>query len=226
MKLGARASGPHEHEVRTVLKTMNRRRPGLTIATERGFRPATEAERSTKSHEQTLRASFRVRWCGLLDRSLAPGAFIGLSALLVLLFSFAVPTIAKDAQPAEDPQIEQRMKALTEQLRCLVCQNETLADSRADLAEDLRKEIREQMKAGKSDPEIIAFLTQRYGDFVLYKPPVKKTTYLLWFGPFALLLGGTVVLFRYLKQRRELITEQPLTDEERKRAEDLLGSEK
>src|SRR3954464_617689 len=101
----------------------------------------------------------------------------------------------KEAQPNEDPQIEQRMRNLTEQLRCLVCQNETLADSRADLAEDLRKEIREQMKQGKSDQEIIAFLTQRYGDFVLYNPPVKATTYLLWFGPFVLLIGGTLVLF-------------------------------
>ena len=114
------------------------------------------------------------------------------------------------------------MQALTQQLRCLVCQNETLADSRADLAEDLRKEIREQMKAGKSDQEIIAFLTQRYGDFVLYKPPVKATTYLLWFGPFVLLLGGTLLLYRYLKHRREIIQDQPLTAAEHKRAEELL----
>ena len=98
---------------------------------------------------------------------------------------------AREAHPT-DPKIEQRMKLLTEQLRCMVCQNETLDASRADLAENLRKEIREQIKAGKSDQEIIAFLTQRYGDYVLYNPPVKKTTYLLWFGPFVLLIGGTV----------------------------------
>jgi len=143
---------------------------------------------------------------------------------LLLSICFAVGIIAKDAQPNEDPQIEQRMKSLTEQLRCLVCQNETLADSRADLAEDLRKQIREQMKAGKSDKEIIAFLTERYGDFVLYKPPVKSTTYLLWFGPFVLLIGGTFVLYRYLKSRRELIQDQPLTADERKRAEEMLRS--
>ncbi|HEY6045287.1 MAG TPA: cytochrome c-type biogenesis protein [Pyrinomonadaceae bacterium] len=131
---------------------------------------------------------------------------------------------AKDAQPAEDPQIEQRMKALTQQLRCLVCQNETLADSQADLAEDLRREIREQMKAGKSDQEILAFLTQRYGDFVLYNPPVKTTTYLLWFGPFVLLIAGTLLLYRYLKQRRDVIDEKPLTAEERSRAEKLLNT--
>jgi len=133
--------------------------------------------------------------------------------------------LAKEAQSVEDPQIEQRMNALTQQLRCLVCQNETLADSQADLAEDLRRQIREQMKAGKSDQEILAFLTQRYGDFVLYNPPVKATTYLLWFGPFGLLLIGIVVLYRYLKQRRALIHDQPLTAEERKRAEELLRSE-
>jgi len=141
-----------------------------------------------------------------------------------LLISFAGATIAKEAQPNEDPQIAARMRNLTEQLRCLVCQNETLADSRADLAEDLRKEIREQMKQGKSDQEIIAFLTQRYGDFVLYNPPVKATTYLLWFGPFVLLIGGTVVLFRFLKRRRELIHEHPLTADEHKRAEEILKS--
>src|SRR6059058_4209215 len=145
--------------------------------------------------------------------------------IIVLIFisiCFAAVSIAKDAQPNEDPQIEQRMKNLTEQLRCLVCQNETLADSRADLAEDLRKQIREQMKAGKSDKEIIAYLTDRYGDFVLYKPPVKATTYLLWFGPFVLLFAGTGVLYRYLKRRRELIDEKPLTVDERKRAEEIL----
>jgi cytochrome c-type biogenesis protein CcmH len=144
------------------------------------------------------------------------------SILILVLISLAAAALAKEAKPVEDPQIEQRMQALTQQLRCLVCQNETLADSRADLAEDLRKEIREQMKAGKSDQEIIAFLTQRYGDFVLYKPPVKATTYLLWFGPFVLLLGGTLVLYRYLKHRREIIQEQPLTAAEHKRAEELL----
>ena len=144
------------------------------------------------------------------------------SILILVLISLLAPALAKEAKPVEDPQIEQRMQALTQQLRCLVCQNETLADSHADLAEDLRKEIREQMKAGKSDREIIAFLTQRYGDFVLYKPPVKATTYLLWFGPFVFLLGGTLLLYRYVKHRREVIQDQPLTAAEHKRAEELL----
>src|SRR6478672_3718447 len=144
--------------------------------------------------------------------------------LLLLSLCFAAVMLAKDAQPNEDPQIEQRMKHLTEQLRCLVCQNETLADSRADLAEDLRKQIREQIKAGKTDQEIIAFLTDRYGDFVLYKPPVKTTTYLLWFGPFVFLIGGTIVLLRFVRRRREMIHEEPLTADERKRAEEILRS--
>ena len=146
----------------------------------------------------------------------------GVSILILLLISLAGPALAKEAKPVEDPQIEQRMQALTQQLRCLVCQNETLADSRADLAEDLRREIREQMKAGKSDQEIIAFLTQRYGDFVLYKPPVKPTTYLLWFFPFVLLLGGIALLYWYVQRRREIIQDQPLTAAEHKRAEELL----
>lgn len=147
--------------------------------------------------------------------------------MLLLLCMIATPSFAQVRRPEpikDDPAIEQRLQKLSQELRCLVCQNETLADSRADLAEDLRDEIREQMKAGKSDKEIIAFLTERYGQFILYRPQVTPTTYLLWFGPFVLLLIGLVVLFAYIKQRRELIPEQPLTSDERKRAEDMLRS--
>lgn len=144
---------------------------------------------------------------------------------LLLLFSLAFTAVAKDAQPlAQDPELEKRLMKLSQELRCLVCQNETLAESRADLAEDLRGEIREQMRAGKSDKEIIAFLTARYGDFVLYRPPVKPTTYLLWFGPFVLLFGGLALLFRYLKQRRALIIESPLSAQEHLHAEQLLNA--
>jgi len=143
--------------------------------------------------------------------------------LLIIFCSLPCLALAKEAKPlSNDPELEKRVMALSEQLRCLVCQNETLAASQADLAQDLRGLIREQMKAGKSDKEIIAFLTDRYGKFILYNPPVDPTTYLLWFGPFVLLLGGLAFLFRYLKQRRELITEQPLSTDERRRAETLL----
>ena len=143
--------------------------------------------------------------------------------LLIIFCSLPCLVLAKEARPlSNDPELEKRVMALSEQLRCLVCQNETLAASQADLAEDLRGLIREQMKAGKSDKEIVAYLTERYGKFILYNPPVDPTTYLLWFGPFVFLLGGLVFLFRYLKQRRELITEQPLSATERHRAETLL----
>lgn len=142
----------------------------------------------------------------------------------MLLTSGLAPSLkAQVAQPLEDPAIEHRMKKLTQELRCLVCQNETLAESQAPLAEDLRREIRAQIRAGKSDQEILAYATQRYGDFVLYNPPVKATTYLLWFGPFVLLFLGTAFLYRYLKRRRELIQVKPLTAEERRRAEKLLN---
>ena len=142
---------------------------------------------------------------------------------LILLLTCSVSAYAKEAQPsAADPVLEERVMKLSKELRCLVCQNETLADSRADLADDLRGQIREQMKAGKSDKEIIAYLTDRYGKFILYNPPMDPTTYLLWFGPFVLLLAGLTVLFRYLKQRRELIVEAPLSDGDRLRAEALL----
>lgn len=125
---------------------------------------------------------------------------------------------------ADDPELEKRLMQLSQELRCLVCQNETLADSQAPLAVDLRREIREQMKAGKSDREVVAFLTERYGEFVLYRPPLKPTTYLLWFGPFLLLLFGMIVLYRYVNQRREMIADRPLTAGERRRAQELLST--
>jgi cytochrome c-type biogenesis protein CcmH len=149
---------------------------------------------------------------------------IAIQLLLVLLLGMGV--VAQQAKPlAEDPALEQRVMELSKELRCLVCQNETLADSRADLANDLRKEIREQMRAGKSDKEIIEFMTARYGQFVLYRPPVQPTTYLLWFGPFLLLLGGLAFLYRTLKQRRELIVEPKLSEVDRRRAAELLNSQ-
>ncbi len=145
-----------------------------------------------------------------------------LTFTILASFCLATSIVGQVAQPIEDPAIESRMRNLTKQLRCLVCQNETLADSQAPLAEDLRREIREQIRAGKTDQEIMAYVSQRYTDFVLYNPPVKATTYLLWFGPFALLLLGTAFLYRYLKRRREIIEVKPLTADERRRAEKFL----
>jgi cytochrome c-type biogenesis protein CcmH len=146
-----------------------------------------------------------------------------LPALLLLLL-LPLAARADEAKPlADDPVLEKRVMALSETLRCLVCQNESLAGSHADLAVDLRQQIREQMKAGKTDKEIIAYMTDRYGDFVLFLPPVKSTTYLLWFGPFLLLAASVAVALLYLKRRRARAGDNPLSEAERKRVEALLG---
>ena len=131
---------------------------------------------------------------------------------------------AKEATPAsDDPVLEARVLAIAEQLRCLVCQNETIAASHADLAVDLRKQIRVKLKAGQSRQEIIDFMVARYGDFVLYNPPLKASTLLLWLGPFALLgLAGTVLVINIRRRRRSAdLTEW--SAEQSKRARALLG---
>jgi cytochrome c-type biogenesis protein CcmH len=140
--------------------------------------------------------------------------------LICLLASVVIAQVQEQEVPSDDPVIEQRLANLSKELRCLQCQNQTLAG----LAADLRREIRVQMKAGKSDKEVVAFLTQRYGDFILYRPRVTYTTYLLWFGPFVLLVGGLWILFSYIKKRRDLVPQNPLSAEEHRRAEELLGS--
>lgn len=130
-----------------------------------------------------------------------------LTATLLAVSLSAWADAAKEAQPlADDPVIEQRLVDLAEDLRCLVCQNESLAGSRAELAQDLRREIREQMKAGKSDREVIDYLTNRYGDFVLYRPPFKPATYLLWLGPLLFLGIGGSAWYLTLRRRRSLQT--------------------
>jgi cytochrome c-type biogenesis protein CcmH len=148
--------------------------------------------------------------------------------VLILLFCllpvFSYAGEAKDL--AADPVLEKRMIGLAEKLRCLVCQNESLASSHAELAEDLRREVREQMAQGKSDQEIIDYLVARYGDFVLYEPPVKSYTLLLWFGPFALLLVGAGVLVFQLRKRRKTVKESELSPEAQQRAAALLEEDK
>ncbi|HEV8647511.1 MAG TPA: cytochrome c-type biogenesis protein [Burkholderiales bacterium] len=143
--------------------------------------------------------------------------------IAVLLMVLALPVYADEAAPAaQDPVLEQRMMRLTAELRCLVCQNQSLADSHADLAIDLKNQVRSQMLAGKSDAEIREFMVARYGDFVLYKPPLKSTTALLWAGPFMLLAAGGLALGFYLRRRRERLTESELTPEQHALAEALL----
>ena len=151
------------------------------------------------------------------------------AVVLVFLLFLLIPMTgwSKEAVPvAEDPEVEKRMLTLTENLRCLVCQNETIADSRADFSNDIRREIREQIKANKTDPEIIQFLVDRYGDFVLYNPPMKATTILLWFGPAALLVFGLISLIVYLRRRRVQIEEVSLSQAQLEKAEALLNEDK
>ena len=144
-----------------------------------------------------------------------------MTALLLLVL--ALPVYAKEAAPAaQDPALEQRVMRLTAELRCLVCQNQSLSDSHADLAIDLKNQVRSQMQAGKSDAEIREYMVARYGDFVLYRPPLKPTTALLWVGPFVLLAGGGLALGFYLRRRRERVAESELTPEQRVHAEALL----
>ncbi len=148
------------------------------------------------------------------------------AALIAALFAM-VPfaATASEATPTDlDPVAQKRLIGLANELRCLVCQNQTIADSNADLAVDLRREIRGQIKAGRSDAEILDFMTTRYGDFVLYRPPLKATTLLLWFGPVLLLIAGIVALIRLMRaRRRSAEADRPLTDEERSRAAALLA---
>ena len=149
-------------------------------------------------------------------------------ALIVLLWLLCVPLTvgAETAQPMpDDPVANKRAVHLADQLRCLVCQNQTIADSNAELALDLRRQIREQIAAGRSDGQIVEFMVERYGDFVLYRPPLKGTTLFLWFGPPVLLLLGIIFLLRYLNARRTRVEQQPLSAAERRAAEALLGND-
>ena len=147
--------------------------------------------------------------------------------LLVLMLAVLVVNAARaaDSAPAaDDPQLDERVMALAENLRCLVCQNQTIADSPAELAVDLKKQIREKMKQGMSNRDIIDYMVARYGDFVLYRPPLKGTTILLWFGPLLFLAAGLAALF-YRVTRRRKDAETQLSAADHARAAALLKSE-
>jgi cytochrome c-type biogenesis protein CcmH len=126
------------------------------------------------------------------------------AALCLVLLSPLAAHAADAAPAADDPVIEARMLKITAELRCLVCQNQTIADSHSDLAQDLRRQVREMLARGSSDQQVLDFMTARYGDFVLYRPPVKSTTALLWFGPAVLLAGALVALVLVLRKRNRL----------------------
>lgn len=144
----------------------------------------------------------------------------------VLMLVITIPGLvaAQEARPlAENPQAEARLKALAVELRCLVCQNQTLADSNAPLAEDLRREVREMITKNMSDREIIDFLVERYGDFVLYRPPLRATTTLLWIGPFLLLAVAGTALVLALRRRQKTLPDVVVSDADHERVEQLLS---
>jgi len=147
--------------------------------------------------------------------------------LFTVLFGLllAASVLAKEAAPvAENPVLEKRAMALAEELRCLVCQNQSLADSHAELAIDLKNQIREKMKAGMDEKQIVDYMVARYGDFVLYRPPVKATTLPLWIGPFVVLIAALAGLFYYLRRRRTAAPEQALSEADQARVRALLGA--
>ena len=151
----------------------------------------------------------------------------GLMASVAALSAGSVA--AAEAEPtAFDPIAHQRVVEVSEQLRCLVCQNQSIAESNAELAVDLRNQVIEQVKAGKTNKEIIDFMVERYGDFVLYKPPFKMTTAILWLGPLALFVIGVGAFYVNLRRRKRLVEEavKPLSKEEQALAADLLSGRK
>jgi cytochrome c-type biogenesis protein CcmH len=152
------------------------------------------------------------RW---LLRFLLPALLAGLTGLAA----------ANEARPlAEDPMLEARVMRIAEELRCLVCQNETIAASHADLAVDLRQQIRLKLQQGQSEAQIVDFMVQRYGDFVLYRPPLKSSTWLLWGGPFLLLVAALSALVLSIRRRRTLAP-APLQPDEAERVRHLLADE-
>lgn len=148
-------------------------------------------------------------------------------AVALLASSYAGVAAFSPDEPLDDPALEQRALDLHAQLRCLVCQGQSIADSNAELAQDLRRIVRERIAAGASDEAVKGYLTDRYGDFILLRPPVKATTYALWFGPALVLVAGGAAVFLLFRRRARHGDAQagapaPLTDEERRRLEELL----
>ena len=148
------------------------------------------------------------------------------SLLVVSAMSAFAPAQAREAALlAEDPLVEKRLIHISEELRCMVCQNESLASSRAELANDLREEVRKLIREDRSDSQIKEYLVTRYGDFVLYKPEVKPLTWVLWFGPFLLLVLAIVGMAYYLRQRQSAQNSRStLSDEDRRKVQEILKS--
>lgn len=149
-----------------------------------------------------------------------------LCCLVLGMALFSASVVAKEAVPlAADPAVEAKVMSISKELRCLVCQNQTIADSNAPLAVDLRREVREMVQQGMGEQEVVQFMEQRYGDFVRYRPAFKATTLLLWLGPFLLFVIALTVLYANVLRKRRTVNEtQPLTDEEQTRLTSLLKS--
>ena len=150
----------------------------------------------------------------------------GSMIVLTLFFLFDLTAYAAfEVKKFESPQHEQRYKKLVDELRCLVCQNQNLADSNSELAQDLRKQVYKMINAGQSDEEIMEFMVTRYGDFVLYRPPFKTTTFFLWLGPFIILVIGFVVLIRFIRLRKKVVITE-LSNDEKEKLKRLLDEDK
>ena len=152
---------------------------------------------------------------------------LAFALLLTLLLPFSAGAVQPDEMLA-DPALEARAREIGKELRCLVCQNESIDESNAELARDLRLLVRERIKQGESNDEVRAFVVQRYGDFVLLNPPVKPSTWILWYGPAGILLLGAVGVLLYLRGRRKAAAAMPaeavpLDPEERKRLDALMA---
>tara|TARA_R110002049_G_scaffold13509_2_gene58634 strand:+ start:267313 stop:267774 length:462 start_codon:yes stop_codon:yes gene_type:complete len=144
--------------------------------------------------------------------------------LLLFLTGMSLLSVINAEVISVAPEYEQRYKHILSELRCLVCQNQTVAESSSDLANDLRIEVKEMLERGESDQEILTFMSDRYGDFVLYNPPVRPRTYLLWAGPFLLLIGGIITALILVKRRSKGVVDDQLSDDDKQRLKDLLDN--
>ncbi len=146
--------------------------------------------------------------------------------MLILSIIISLPLNVVAVEPSEilqNPQLEIRARNLSQNIRCLVCQNQSIDDSNASLARDLRKIVREQLVSGASDDEIYNFLIERYGDFVLLRPPVKATTYILWYGPLFIFFAGLVLSALFLIRRKRILPEEPLSHSEKEELSRLIS---
>jgi len=152
--------------------------------------------------------------------------WLSLLALLALVFAARLALAVQPGEMLADPVLEARARAISRDIRCVVCQNESIDDSAADLAADLRRLVRERLTAGDSDDQVRAFLVARYGDFVLLDPPLKPKTYLLWYGPIAIFLLAVAAATVYFRRRRGVtLTPIPLTADEAQRLQSLLAAD-